>query len=107
MSINGITAVVSANTYTSIEAITKSATSVGIFTLTSNAAAVTVARIAPTELDMRVLKVRLFLVPDAAIAITWIAKKHPIRLVNAEDQLMIRMDSAVIAGATALALREQ
>ena len=107
MSINGTSAVVSANTYTTIEQIAKSATSVGIFTLTSNSAAVTVARIAPSELSMAIQRARLFLVPDAAIAMKWIAKKHPVRLVNPEDQLMARIENPVISGTTARAMREQ
>jgi hypothetical protein len=75
--------------------------------VTSNAAAVTVTRIAPGDLDSRFLRARLSLVPDAIITMYYIAKKHPIRLVNDEDQLMIDMDAAVVAGTTTLSLREQ
>ena len=107
MSINGTTAVLSVNTYTTIESIVKSAASTGIFTLTSNAAAVTVTRIAPTETASAFVKARLNYVPNAAITLYYIGKRQIVRLTNDEDQPLIDMDSAIVAGATTLALREQ
>ena len=105
--LSGLTPVNSANSYTSIEMISKTDTTVGIVTITSNAAAVTVARIAPRDLDSKSVRVRLNAVPSAVISIYYIAKRQLYRLVNDEDQLLIDVDSAVVAGATALALREQ
>lgn len=105
--LNGTSAQVSTKSYASIEMICKTASTVGIVTVTSNSGAVTVTRFAPTELDSKFVKARLHLIPDTAISIYYLAKKHPIKLVNDEDQLLIDIDDVIVAKSTGRALKEQ
>lgn len=105
--LNGTTVVAGTVSMRYVDKISKSATTTGTVTATSNVAAVTLARIAPRDLVSRYLRARLHLSPDAVVTMYWLGKKRIIPLVFDEDTLQIDADEAVIAGACVRSFREQ
>jgi hypothetical protein len=106
--LNGTSTVAGTVSFTSIEKISKSSnTTAGIVTCTSNAAAVTLCRIAQREYVQSVIRIRLQLIPDAVINMFLVGKKHMIPLVFDEDVPAFDCVEAIIAATTARALREQ
>ena len=80
VTLTGTSAVNSANSYTSIKSISKSAASVGYVTITSNSAAVTNALIPRETLETRYKLIRLHYVPSsvATISLPYIIKPMPL-----------------------------
>jgi len=80
VTLTGTTAVDSANSYTSIKSISKSAASVGYVTVTSNSATVTNALIPRETLETRYKLIKLHYVPStvATISLPYIMKPTPL-----------------------------
>ncbi len=70
ISLNGTTPANSTNTYSRIDLISKSATTAGAITITSNSAAVTVAVMSREMLEHRVKIMRMFLTPNSVLTIS-------------------------------------
>ena len=85
VTLTGTSAAVSANTYKSIRSISKSASTIGRVTGTSNAAAVTVFIMAPADLDYKVLKLRLHYTPANALTLNFPYHVRPYSLSNDND----------------------
>ena len=103
ITLNGTTAVPTANTYKSIRSITKSASTVGRVTATSNAAAVTVAVLAPADLDYKVLKLRLHETPGTALTLNMPYHIKPYPLSNDYDAPVFDCADGIELGARARA----
>ena len=86
ITLNGTTSVVSANSYTAIDSFHISAPNFGRITVTSNAAAVTVATILPRTQRPRYVRVRLFPEPSSALTINLRYIKRPRELHFFYDQ---------------------
>jgi hypothetical protein len=107
VSLNGTNAVSTTKSFSSILAVSKSATSVGRVTLTSNSGVVTNVVIAPQEKTTRLRKVRFLPTPDAVYSVIF---KHfakpPILTTRYEDtEIPVRWDYIVDQYAFALALQ--
>jgi hypothetical protein len=107
VTLNGTTAVNTVNSYTRVIAISKDGNTAGVITVTSNAAAVTVATIDPLDVAPRYPKLHLIRRPDSAISYTVTYKVKVPPLINAEDVPLIPCESVLIRGAYADALAEQ
>lgn len=105
VTLNGTSAQTSTNSYTRIRSITKSATTTGRITITSNAAAVTVAIMAPADLDYKVMKLRLHQVPSNIITIRVPYYIRPYPLVNDNDVPVIDCADGIELGAEMRAWR--
>lgn len=105
LSLNGTSSVASTKSFSNIDRITKSASTTGRITATSNSANVTIA-VLPTGYQtdaIRYKKVQLFPLPDAIIPIQVYYYKQPYRLVNDGDvhELGDAFDEAIILLSTA------
>lgn len=85
VSLTGTTNAVTTNTYKTIRSITKSAATTGRVTITSNGAAVTVAVLAPADLDYKVNKLRLHYIPSGVIVLNVPYFTRPYPLSNDYD----------------------
>ena len=86
ITLNGTTSVVSANSYTAVDSLHISAPNFGRITVTSNAAAVTVATILPRTQRPRYVRVRLFPEPSSTLTINLRYIKRPRELHFFYDQ---------------------
>ncbi len=69
VTLTGTTNATTSNTYNSIRSVTKSASTTGRITITSNSSAVTVAVMAPADIDYKVIKLRLHQTPNNALTL--------------------------------------
>jgi len=104
--LTGTSAVTSANTYTTIDKVSKSDVTDGYITIKSNAGVVTNAIIDAKEYEATYLKIHLVRRPNSAIEYTITYKRKFRRLVNDNDTMLISCDTAVKIGAYADALRK-
>ena len=70
ITLNGVTPVASTNSYKSVRNISKSASTTGRVTITSNGAAVTIAILASADLDYKVKKLRLKDIPSTVLTLS-------------------------------------
>ena len=105
--LNGTSAVASQNSYTRVDRVSKSATTTGTITITSNAGAVTIATISPRDYTSRYTKLHLVPMPNAAITYNITYKAKTPRLQFDEDIPILPCHTALIYGAYAQALEEQ
>lgn len=105
VTLTGTTPAVSTNSYTEIISLSKSASTVGYVTITSNSGAVTQAVIAPEDLDYRVKILRLYQAPSGSITLNIPYIINPLPLNNDYDMPLIDAADVIEKGATALAWR--
>lgn len=105
VTVTGTSAAVSTNTYLKVRSITKSATTTGRITITSNAAAVTVAIMSPADLDYRVKIMRLHEVPSSVLTINVPYIILPYPLSNDYDTPVLDCSDVLELGTTAKAWR--
>lgn len=105
VSLNGTTNALTTNSYTEIISLSKSASTVGKVTVTSNSGAVTVGVIPPSALVYRIKAMRLHYIPNGTITIKAPYYKKPSTLVNDNDILDVDADDIVEKYATACAWR--
>lgn len=105
ITLNGTSAQTSSNSYVEIQSITKSASTVGRITVTSNSGAVTVAILAPADLSYMVKVVRLNYTPNGAITVKMPYIILPYPLVSDYDQPVIDAADVIELGATMKAWR--
>ena len=101
---NGTTAVESTKTFTSVERISKDATTAGRITVTANSDETTVAVIPANDVTAGILykKVQIYPLPDTAFDMNVYYYKDPYRLVNDDDihEFGQEFDEAIILLAT-------
>lgn len=107
VSLNGTNSKNSTLTYTTVDEVTKDSNTAGVVTITSNSAAVTVARINPSDYKPSYVEIHLVKRPDSAISYTVTYKRAFRRLVNAEDVPLIPCQGAMKIGGYADTLYEQ
>lgn len=109
ITLNGTSAVTSANSYESDEGyeprFSKDSDTLGIITI--QRAAATIAQISTDEREARYKKWRLFPNPSSAIDLHATFKKRTYKLEQAEDTPELEMDNLLILGAFALSLQEK
>lgn len=105
VTLNGTSAQVTSNSYTDIVSISKSATTVGRVTITSNSGAVTVAIMSPADLAYRVTAIRLHYTPDSSYTIKVPYIINPMPLSSDYDQPIIDCADVLELGATMKAWR--
>lgn len=105
ISLNGTTPVPSTNSYKEIRSITKSATTTGRITCTSNSGAVTNAIMAPADLDYKVKKLRLHSIPGNALTLSFPYHFEPYPLSNDNDVPVMDCADGIELGATMMAWR--
>lgn len=101
----GTSTATSANTYSEIKSLSKSASTTGRITITSNSGAVTVAIMSPADLSYRVKIMRLHESPSSAIVVKapYIVKPYP--LSSDYDTPVIECADVIELGATMKAWR--
>ena len=107
VTLSGTTPVATSFSYTRIDRVSKDSTTVGIVTMTSNAAAVTVATMAPREVAPRYQKLHLVPRPSSALVYTISYKAKMLRLELDQDIPVLPCQQAMINGAYSDALKEQ
>lgn len=105
ITMNGTTAVPTTLTYKSIRSITKSASTTGRITATSNSAAVTVAVLAPADLDYKVKKLRLHYIPGSGLTLNVPYNINPYPLSSDYDAPIFACADGIELGATMQAWR--
>lgn len=105
ITLNGTTASPTTNSYTKVRNISKSATTTGTVTGTSNSGAVTVAVLAPADLVHQVVKMRLHYIPADALTLAVPYHINPYPLSNDYDFPVIDCADGIELGATAQAWR--
>jgi hypothetical protein len=105
LTLTGTTPAVSTNTYLSIRSITKSATTVGRVTGTSNSGAVTVCVMSSADMDYKINILRLHEIPANAGTFNVPYVIRPYSLVNDNDAPVIQCAEIIEYGATAQAWR--
>lgn len=103
ISLNGLTPVVSSNSYSEIISISKSASTTGKVTITSGSD--TLAVIAPSVLDYKVTLLMLHAVPSQALVLKIPYKIAPSPLSEAYDVPLFDFGDLIEKGATMMALR--
>lgn len=103
ITLTGTSTATSSNSFTEIISISKSAATAGKVTITSNAAAVTVAVIAPEVTDYRVSVIRFHQIPAGIYTIKMPYIINPSPLNNDYDMPLIDAADIIEKGATALA----
>ena len=105
VTITGLSAAVSTNSYKSIRSVSKSASTVGRITGTSNSGAVTNFIMAPDNLDYKVLKLRLHYTPSNALTLNVPYHIKPTPMSNDSDAPVFDCADGIELGATAMAWR--
>lgn len=105
VTLTGTTPVDTSNSYTEIRSITKSATTTGYITITSNSGAVTVAVLSSADLAYSVNVVRLHYVPTSVQTISMPYLIRPMPMVSDYDQPVIDCADVIELGATMKAWR--
>lgn len=103
ITLTGTSNAVSTNSFVSIRSISKSATTTGTVTVTSNSGAVTVALFGPSDLTYSVMKIRFHYIPSAAATFDIPYYVKPYLLVNDLDVPLIDCADGIELGATAQA----
>jgi|1_EtaG_2_1085319.scaffolds.fasta_scaffold00841_10 hypothetical protein len=85
LTLNGLTDVNGTKSFTEVFTIAKDETTVGMVTVTSNAAAVTIAQLGHAELAGPRQGVHLFPVPDSALTLRVRGIRRPREMLNTED----------------------
>lgn len=107
VALTGATPVNTTNSFARVDRISKSGTTVGTITATSNSGGVTVATIAPNEVSPRHPKIRLIKTPLSAYTYQMTYKVQTPPLVYDEDVPILPCGEILIIGAYAEALEEQ
>lgn len=105
VTLTGTTPVNSANSYTEVLKIGKSAVTTGTITITSNSAAKTQAVIAPKQLHVRYRIIHFYYIPNAVMSIIIRYKRGFLPLVNDYDYFEIDFEDEAEIGAEADAWR--
>lgn len=105
IALNGTTNAASTLSYKTIRMITKSASTTGRVTATSNAAAVTVAVLAPADMDYKVRKLRTHYIPGNAVTLKLPYQIKPYPLSSDYDSPQFNCADGIEIGATADAWR--
>lgn len=105
VTLTGTVAAVTTNSYKEIRSISKSATTVGRITITSNSGVVTNAILSLTDLDYKVTKIRLHSIPNSVITYKLPYHINPYPLVNDMDTPIIDCAEGIELGATMRAWR--
>lgn len=105
VTLNGTTPATTSNSYKEIRSISKSATTVGRITITSNSGAVTNAILAPADLAYQIKAIRLHYTPTSVVTIAVPYLIDPYPLVNDYDQPVIDCSDVLELGATMKAWR--
>lgn len=105
VTLTGTTPVNTANSYTEIRSITKSATTTGYITITSNSSAVTVAVLAAADLAYSVNVIRLHYIPTSVQTISLPYLIRPMPMVSDYDQPVLDCADVIELGATMKAWR--
>lgn len=100
ITLTGTTPVNSINSYIEIRSITKSSTSLGRITITSNSGGATVAILSPADLAYSVMAIRLHYIPSGTLTISLPYQRNPYPLVNDYDQPVINAADIIELGAT-------
>lgn len=100
VTLTGTTPAVTTNSYKEIRSITKSATTVGRITGTSNSAAVTNFVMAPADLDYKVKKLRLHYIPSSIITLNVPYYINPYPLSHDNDVPVFDCADGIELGAT-------
>jgi len=105
VTLNGTTTAVTTNSFVEVRSITKSASTTGYVTITSNSGAVTVALLSPAQMAYLIKIIRLHQIPAGVITvqIPYIIRPYP--LVSNYDQPIIDCADVIELGATAKAWR--
>ena len=106
VTLTGTTAATSTYTYSTVEAVSKSGTTEGSVTVTSNSAAVTICVLAPGEIIGYYSRIRLHPIPGAALTGYLCYKKQFHPMVDDNDAPMFDCDRFLVHGAYADALKE-
>ena len=91
MTLNGITPVVSTNSYTSILSVSKDVT-IGTINVSADSWVTTIISLAPAENFKEYWEIRLHSIPDAVYSIPYTFDPHPSLVVNDEDLVPIPDD---------------
>ena len=105
VTLGGTTPVVSTKSYTKVTQISKSATSSGVVTVTSNSGAVTLAVIPAGQLQARYRIIQFYYIPSSSISMVVRYKRSPLPLVNDYDYPILDIADELIVGAQADAWR--
>lgn len=105
VTLSGTTPATTTGSYTKILQISKSATSSGVITVTSNSGAVTIAVIPAGQLQARYRIIRFFYIPTASVSMVVRYKRSPLPLVNDYDYPILDIADELVVGATADAWR--
>lgn len=105
VTLTGTSAVATTNSYTEIRSISKSATTTGYITITSNSGAVTVAVLGSGDTAYSVNILRLHYIPNGIVTINCPYIVDPSPLTNDLDQPVIDCAVAIELGATMMAWR--
>lgn len=99
VTLSGTSPVAFANTYTSIESVSKGANTVGVITLTDNAGTTTLATIDPQETSPRYGKYRLGTTPATSTDYTVVQRRRFLPFLHTYDTPFMEMDEALRLGA--------
>jgi hypothetical protein len=105
VTLNGTTSVPSVGSPKSIRSISKSATTTGSITITSNGGSVTVAILAPADIDYKVKAIRFHEIPSSVLTLSVPYHIEPYPLMNDYDVPVIDCADIIELGATAKAWR--
>lgn len=102
ITLNGTTTATSTNSYKEIRSITKSASTIGYITITSNSGEVTIAILSSISIAYNVKSIRLHLIPSSILTLSIPYSVIPYPLINDYDQPVIDCAVAIELGATML-----
>lgn len=105
ITLGATTPVSSSNSYTRVDQISKSATSVGTVTVTSNSGAVTVATIPPGMMQSLYRIIKFFYIPVTTTSLIVKYKRSPLPMVNDYDYPIIDIADEIMLGAQSDAWR--
>lgn len=105
VALNGTTTATSSNSFKEIRSISKTASTTGRITITSNSGAVTNAILSPADLDYKLTKIRLHYNPSNSLTLNVPYYRRPYPLSNDNDTPIIPCADGIELGAIAQAWR--
>lgn len=105
ISMNGTTPVNTANSYTRVDQVSKSAVAVGTISATSNSGAVSVVTFSPKVLHARFRTLHLFYIPVGSVTLVVRYKRRILPLINDYDYPMVDLCDEIELGAESDAWR--
>jgi hypothetical protein len=105
ITLGAMTPVATTNSYTKVTQISKSGTTAGVVTATSNSGAVTIATIPAGQLQARYRVLHFYYIPASSITMKIRYKRSPLPMVNDFDYPIIDIADELIVGAQADAWR--